>query len=111
MAHKGLSTQATTAPLCPRARALAQPASQPGIPTSPPTLAITVCEPNGATGRASLASGGAELPAKPATLPGGGERSTEWLLAGQAKPCLQRAVLEPSFLKTMTLVLGYTWVL
>lgn len=47
MAHEGLSTQATIAPLCPRTRALAQPASQPGIPTLPSTLVIPVCGPKG----------------------------------------------------------------
>lgn len=47
MAHEGLSTQATIAPLCPRTRALAQPASQPGMPTLTSTLVIPVCGPKG----------------------------------------------------------------
>lgn len=100
-AHKGLSTQVTTVPLCPRAGALAQPASQPlgtheppgvhwhippGAPTLPPALAGTVCGPKGPPlGRPGLLMVGQSfLQSQPYCLEGA--RSTWELLAGQAMP-------------------------
>lgn len=124
MAHKGLSTHTTMALLCPRAGPwLSQPASgHPGTNWtmlahstwcthfSPNTGGNCLWTQRTATGKARLANGRAEFPAKLATLSGGTK-------VNRGPPCWSGKVLPQMscacglILQTMTLVLGCTWAL